>query len=315
MAYSKLHASIVGSSLWTEPDTVRILFITLLALCDRDGIVYGTKLGLNRLANIDLDEADSAWDALLSPDDNSSDKMRAPENEGRRIEEVPGGFKLLNFEYYRALRNDDDRREQNRIAQARFKQKVSRDKPESAKVSRGQPKKAEVIPSEAEAEAEVHILSGKRGYHADSRAVLHVLNESSGKHYRETDANLSIISARLNEPEVNLDGVKEMIVRQSKLWKGNEMDKYLRPETLFGKSKFDGYYAQRKDDFNSPQNGVNPTTLAILRQKELDEVVSRMRSIRGSYSEHLDWAEEDKTKWHKLKARKDELKKLLGMQV
>ena len=144
MAYSKLHASIVGSSLWTETDTVRILFITLLALCDRDGIVYGSKIGLNRLANIDPDTADSAWSALLSPDDNSSDKMRAPENEGRRIEAVPGGFKLLNFEYYRGLRNDDDRREQNRAAQAKFK----------SKVSQGKPKKAEVIPSEAEAEAE-----------------------------------------------------------------------------------------------------------------------------------------------------------------
>ena len=106
--------------------------------------MYGSKIGLNRLANIDPDTADSAWSALLSPDDNSSDKMRAPENEGRRIEAVPGGFKLLNFEYYRGLRNDDDRREQNRAAQAKFK----------AKVSQGKPKKAEVIPSEAEAEAE-----------------------------------------------------------------------------------------------------------------------------------------------------------------
>lgn len=153
MAYSKLHSSIVNSSLWTEPDAVRILFITLLAMCDRDGIVYGTKLGLTRLANIDRDEADHAWESLMSEDTDSSDKMRAPENEGRRIEEVPGGFRLLNFEYYRGLRNDDDRREQNRQSQARFKAKsakVSQDKPSSASISQGNPI------SEAEAEAEVH---------------------------------------------------------------------------------------------------------------------------------------------------------------
>jgi len=60
---------------------------------------------------------------------------------------------------------------------------------------------------------------------------------------------------------------------------------------------------------------VNPTTQAILHQKELDEVKSQMRVLNASYSEHQDWAEEDKQKWHRLKARKLELKQLLGMQV
>lgn len=62
-------------------------------------------------------------------------------------------------------------------------------------------------------------------------------------------------------------------------------------------------------------SAVSPTTLAILHQKELDEVTARMRSIRGSYSEHQSWSEDDKARWFKLKARKDELKKLLGMQI
>lgn len=157
MAYSKLHASIVNSSLWTQRDSVRILFITLLALCDRDGIVYGSKPGLERIAMINPDEADDAWVVLMSPDEDSSDKMRAPENQGRRIEEVPGGFRLLNFEYYRGLRNDDDRREQNRQAQARFKAKsvsVSHSKPDSAKQIHGNPI------SEAEADTESETKSG-----------------------------------------------------------------------------------------------------------------------------------------------------------
>lgn len=139
MAYSKLHSSIVNSSLWTEPDSVRILFVTLLAICDRDGVVYGSKPGIDRIANIDPDDSEEAWTCLLSPDKNSSDKIRAPQHEGRRIEEVSGGFRLLNFEYYRGLRNDDDRREQNRTAQARFKAKVSQGKPQSSSVSRGNP--------------------------------------------------------------------------------------------------------------------------------------------------------------------------------
>lgn len=161
MAYSKLHSSIVNSSLWTEPDSVRILFITLLAMCDRDGVIYGTKLGLTRLANIDRNDADHAWESLMSEDAESSDKMRAPENEGRRIGEVPGGFRLLNFEYYRGLRNDDDRREQNRQSQARFKAKsakVSQDKPASSKIIRANP----ISEAEAEAEAEAEKKGKKK---------------------------------------------------------------------------------------------------------------------------------------------------------
>jgi hypothetical protein len=60
---------------------------------------------------------------------------------------------------------------------------------------------------------------------------------------------------------------------------------------------------------------ISPTTVAILRQKELDVVTNQMQSIRGAYSGHQSWSEEDKSRWYKLKARKDELKKLLGMQV
>jgi len=156
MSYSKLFSSLVHSSLWTEQDHVRILFITLLAIADREGYCYGSRRGLERLAMIDPDHIDDRdpWSALMSPDPDSSDLLRNPENEGRRIEEVPGGFRIINFVYYRSLRNEDDRREQNREAQRRHRAKVNQ--PPSAKVSPDQPWSAEVSQhkpiSEAEAE-------------------------------------------------------------------------------------------------------------------------------------------------------------------
>ena len=166
MSYSKLHASVVNSSLWGQPDPVRILFITLLAICDKDGVVYGSRSGLQRIAFINPDEADDAWETLLSPDPDSSDKLRAPENEGRRIKEVPGGFHLLNFGYYRGLRNDDDRREQNRAAQERFKRKAlatsACDKPDNATVSHGKPDKATVSRTKPISEAETKAVQTPR---------------------------------------------------------------------------------------------------------------------------------------------------------
>jgi len=149
MAYSKLFSSLVHSSLWGEQDHVRLLFITLLAVADRDGHCWGSRSGFERLAMLDPDahyERD-AWTVLMSPDKDSSDRLRNPDNEGRRIREIPGGFEIINYAYYRSLRNDDDRKEQNREAQRRHRAK---NKPKSPAVSPGQPPSAH---AEAEAEA------------------------------------------------------------------------------------------------------------------------------------------------------------------
>lgn len=84
-------------------------------------------------------------------------------------------------------------------------------------------------------------------YHKDTRTVLHFLNEASRRPFRETDSNLTFISSRLKEPEVTLEGVKEMILRQCKKWLDTTMADFLRPETLFNKTKFDGYYAAKSE--------------------------------------------------------------------
>jgi len=116
------------------------------------------------------------------------------------------------------------------------------------------PTMANMIASSASASASASASEGgvgeieKGSYHKDARTVLHVLIEATGTHFREVDTNLGIISARLKEPEVDLAGVRMMIDRQCRLWKGTEMEEYLRPATLFGKSKFDGYYAARSKE-------------------------------------------------------------------
>jgi hypothetical protein len=147
MMYSKLFSSVVHSSLWSEPDHIRLLFITLLALADKDGIVYGSRSGLERAAMIDPDAAEKCdpWERLMGPDSDSSDLLRNPENEGRRIQEIPGGFRLINYDYYKALRDAEERKIQNREAQRRHREKsatVSRSQPASATVSRRKPIKS-----------------------------------------------------------------------------------------------------------------------------------------------------------------------------
>jgi uncharacterized phage protein (TIGR02220 family) len=79
-----------------------------------------------------------------------------------------------------------------------------------------------------------------------ARIILFWLNDKAGRQYRETAENLELIHARLKEVDNDIEGVKEMIVRQVAQWKGDpKTDEWLRPTTLFGKQKFGGYYDNR----------------------------------------------------------------------
>lgn len=81
---------------------------------------------------------------------------------------------------------------------------------------------------------------------SSARIILFWLNEKAGRQYRETSENLEIIHDRLKETQNDIEGVKLMVVRQVALWKGDpKTDEWLRPSTLFRKSKFDGYYDNR----------------------------------------------------------------------
>lgn len=110
-------------------------------------------------------------------------------------------------------------------------------------------------------------------YHAHARTALWFLNDSAGKHFRETDANLTVISARLSEPGVELCCVKKMIERQCRKWKGTNMEDFLRPETLFGKQKFDGYYASRDAPIieGKPDPKLNPIDPLFERLEQIEQ--------------------------------------------
>jgi len=97
MHYTKLFSSIVHSTIWREPDHVRLIFITLLALKERDGTVQASLPGLADAARVTLEQAEEAITRLMEPDQYS----RNPANEGRRIKQCDGGWLLLNAEYYR----------------------------------------------------------------------------------------------------------------------------------------------------------------------------------------------------------------------
>lgn len=93
-------------------------------------------------------------------------------------------------------------------------------------------------------EAEEKSLSafvGRADYASDFvKAVIEHLNAKANKAYKATTAKTKTLILARKKEGFGLDDFKKVIDTKAKEWRGTEMDKYLRPETLFG-TKFEGY--------------------------------------------------------------------------
>lgn len=110
MTFTKLFSSITESTIWTEDHPTRLTWITMLAMADRKGRVWASLPGLANRARVTLDEAEAAIKLFLSPDKYS----RTSDHEGRRIEPIDGGWRLLNHEKYRSIRDEEVIKESKR---------------------------------------------------------------------------------------------------------------------------------------------------------------------------------------------------------
>lgn len=117
--YTKLFSSILASTIWGESKETKIVWITMLAMCDRFGKVDASIPGLATIARLTVSETESAIHVLAGPDPYS----RTKEHDGRRIVEVNGGWQILNYESYRKKMSSDERREY-----LKFKKRESRER-------------------------------------------------------------------------------------------------------------------------------------------------------------------------------------------
>jgi len=103
ITFTKLFSSITESTIWAEPDHIRIAWITMLAMADRKGRVWSSLPGLQNRARITLEQAEEAIERFMAPDKYS----RTADNDGRRITPIDGGWRLLNYEKYRSIQDDE----------------------------------------------------------------------------------------------------------------------------------------------------------------------------------------------------------------
>lgn len=118
--YVPVFERIVDSSLWSEPDFVVKVFITMLVKKDKDGVVRGNAYNIGQWARKPEKEVLEALKILSSPDQK---RLEPQPNEGRRIERVEDGWLILNAGFYQNLMRQANRREYQRIKQAEYRGK------------------------------------------------------------------------------------------------------------------------------------------------------------------------------------------------
>ena len=138
--FVKLFSGLLYSTVWREDLHVKVVWITLLALCDAKGRVAASVPGLAAISAVTVDQCRDALERLKAPDPDS----RTKEWEGRRIADIDGGWQVLNYLKYRDMRDEDKRKEQTKEATRRWREKgkkITKDYNDHG--DRGEPRRAQ----------------------------------------------------------------------------------------------------------------------------------------------------------------------------
>lgn len=117
--FTKLSSDIIHSSVWREPMATKVTWITMLAMADRYGRVMAATPGLATAAGVSIKQVEIALACFLSPDPYS----RTPDHEGRRIEKIEKGWRLLNYEKNREEKDEEHQKRRNAERQARWRER------------------------------------------------------------------------------------------------------------------------------------------------------------------------------------------------
>lgn len=160
-----------------------------------------------------------------------------------------GCFTIAGWEEYQNIEGMEKIREQNRLRQSKFKAKqkaLPANVTDNVSLTLGN---ATDIEEEKEKDRE-----------EDSYiTIVSYLNEKAGTKYKPSTAKTrTVIHARLAEG-FTVDDFKTVIDKKCAEWMGSDMEKYLRPETLFG-TKFEGYLNAKQTERNDTDgfNAKNP---------------------------------------------------------
>lgn len=117
--FTKLSSDIIHSSVWRESMATKLTWVTMLAMADQYGRVGASIPGLASAAGVSLKQVEAALACFLAADPYS----RTPDHEGRRIEKIDKGWRLLNYEKNRDEKDEEHQKKRNAERQARWRER------------------------------------------------------------------------------------------------------------------------------------------------------------------------------------------------
>ena len=162
------------------------------------------------------------------------------------VEIVDGVITIPNWNKHQTLDAYEKKKQRDRLYQAerRANQRALVEKSSDTSSDKSADSSSDVVVSEEDKDKE----EDKDIY----ISIVEYLNEKAGTKYKPSTAKTkTAIHARLAEG-FKVDDFKIVIDKKCAEWIGSDMEKYLRPETLFG-TKFEGYLNQRQAE----RNGTN----------------------------------------------------------
>lgn len=142
-----------------------------------------------------------------------------------------GFFSIAGWDEYQNIEGMERIREQNRIRKQKQREK------QKALPSPGHVTSRDSHATDTDKEKEKDIDNNKY--------IVDYLNSKAGTNYRATTPKTQkLINARMSEG-FKVDDFKAVIDKKCADWLKTDMEKYLRPETLFG-TKFEGYLNEKQ---------------------------------------------------------------------
>ncbi len=236
--YGKLFVSIYDGTL-VEDWRALITFQQMIILCDQDGILDMTPHAIQQRTGIPIEHLKAGIEILENKDPYS----RTAKENGRRIirisPERPWGWEIVNHKHYKELRTAEDRREYMREYMREKREKEKLTKPNKS-LQKLHVNSLAHTDTDTDTDIKKNTMSSKR----DSALVLlKFLNDTTGRQYRETRGNIKFIVDRLKD--YSEQELRTMVARKSREWKNDpDMNKYLRPATLFNATKCDQYIGE-----------------------------------------------------------------------
>lgn len=126
MTYGKLFSSLyTGSMIGAGAVPFALMpYVISNAMPDRThgGYIELNPVLLSAIFGVNEKDIEKGIEFLCSPDP----KSRTPDEDGRRLIKIsPFAYRVVNYAKYKAIRDEEDRREQNRLAQETHRKKMA----------------------------------------------------------------------------------------------------------------------------------------------------------------------------------------------